>query len=75
LTPFVKWAGGKGQLIDRIWERMPQEYGAYYEPFVGGGALLFAMQPEPNCVINDVKWITRYAARRFTFAIEKCIMT
>lgn len=53
MTPFVKWAGGKGQLVDRIKARMPAEFGRYYEPFVGGGALLMAIAPERGC-INDV---------------------
>lgn len=53
VIPFVKWAGGKRQLIDRISERMPQEFNDYYEPFIGGGAVLFELQPE-NAVINDI---------------------
>ena len=38
ITPFVKWAGGKRQLLLQIKERMPEKYNNYYEPFVGGGA-------------------------------------
>lgn len=53
LSPFVKWAGGKRQLLEKIQERMPEKYNNYYEPFVGGGAVLFALQPE-KAVINDV---------------------
>lgn len=53
VVPFVKWAGGKRQLLDRISERMPQTYNNYYEPFIGGGAVLFELQPE-NAVINDI---------------------
>ncbi len=41
--PFLKWAGGKGQLLDQLWERLPTEFGRYFEPFVGGGALYFAL--------------------------------
>lgn len=51
--PFVKWAGGKKQLLDRLTPRMPVSYGRYYEPFIGGGALLLDVQPE-NGVINDI---------------------
>ena len=51
--PFVKWAGGKRQLIDRLEAYMPATYGRYYEPFIGGGALLFDLQPE-RAVINDI---------------------
>lgn len=53
VAPFVKWAGGKRQLLDKISERMPQTYNNYYEPFIGGGAVLFELQPEA-AVINDI---------------------
>ena len=39
--PFVKWAGGKRQLIPILSANLPKTYGAYYEPFLGGGALFF----------------------------------
>lgn len=41
--PFIKWVGGKRNLIDRIVENMPQSFENYYEPFVGGGALFFSL--------------------------------
>ena len=53
VAPFVKWAGGKRQLITQIRERMPEKYNNYYEPFVGGGAVLFELQPA-NALINDI---------------------
>ena len=53
ISPFVKWAGGKKQLLERLEDRMPETYGRYYEPFIGGGALLLDVQPK-NAVINDV---------------------
>ncbi len=53
VAPFVKWAGGKRQLIPQIRERMPEKYKNYYEPFVGGGAVLFELQPA-NALINDI---------------------
>ena len=40
VAPFVKWAGGKRQLLSKIKERMPEQYNDYYEPFVGGGAVV-----------------------------------
>ena len=52
MTPFVKWAGGKGQLVDKLLARVPKEYNRYYEPFVGGGALLLALAPK-KATIND----------------------
>ncbi len=53
LLPFVKWAGGKRQLLDRIKERFPLKYNNYFEPFVGGGAVLFGLKPE-KAIINDI---------------------
>lgn len=53
IAPFVKWAGGKRQLLSQIKERMPKEYNHYYEPFVGGGAVVFALMPA-NALINDI---------------------
>lgn len=53
ITPFVKWAGGKSQLADKIWERTPNNFDTYYEPFIGGGAVLFMLRPR-KAVISDV---------------------
>jgi len=53
IAPFVKWAGGKRQLIPQIRERMPEQFNNYYEPFVGGGAVIFELLPQ-NAVINDI---------------------
>lgn len=51
VTPILKWAGGKRQLLDYILPLIPP-FSTYYEPFVGGGALLFCLQPK-KAVIND----------------------
>ena len=53
VAPFVKWAGGKRQLLPQIKERMPEKYNNYIEPFVGGGAVVFGLLPE-NALINDI---------------------
>lgn len=53
VAPFVKWAGGKHQLIPQIRERMPEKYNDYYEPFIGGGAVIFDLLPA-NALINDI---------------------
>ena len=50
--PFVKWAGGKRQVIDKLKKYVPYEFDTYYEPFIGGGALLFELAPK-KAVIND----------------------
>ncbi len=50
--PLLKWAGGKTQLLPELLAKMPKRYGKYIEPFIGGGALFFALQPE-GAVIAD----------------------
>lgn len=52
-TPILKWAGGKTQILDQITAHMPQEYDRYFEPFIGGGAVLLAVSPKV-AVINDI---------------------
>ncbi|MDD6978006.1 MAG: DNA adenine methylase [Prevotellaceae bacterium] len=61
--PFIKWVGGKSQLIEQLDALLPVDFGnwenvTYIEPFVGGGAMLFYMlQRYPNiqhAVINDI---------------------
>ena len=44
--PVLKWAGGKRQLLPQILERLPRKIETYYEPFVGGGAVFFALAHE-----------------------------
>lgn len=53
VLPIVKWAGGKRQLLPEIKKYVPKKYSTYYEPFVGGGAVLFDIQPK-KAIINDV---------------------
>ena len=52
LQPFTKWTGGKRQLLGELRSYMPETYGRYFEPFVGGGALFFDLAPE-KAIIND----------------------
>jgi DNA adenine methylase len=52
VRPFLKWAGGKRQLLDELKKNMPKKYNTYYEPFIGGGAFFFELQRE-KAVIND----------------------
>ena len=53
IAPFLKWVGGKRQLMPTITKLMPKKFTNYYEPFVGGGAVLFYTQPK-KAVINDL---------------------
>lgn len=55
--PFLKWAGGKGQLLDEILPRVPTDATAYLEPFLGGGAVFFALaragRLPPTVILSD----------------------
>lgn len=51
--PVLKWAGGKTQIVGDLMERLPKKFGKYIEPFFGGGALFFALEPRPG-VIADI---------------------
>jgi DNA adenine methylase len=52
VAPFLKWVGGKRQIIPTIAEHLPKTIKVYIEPFIGGGALLFHLQPK-KAIIND----------------------
>jgi len=55
--PFVKWAGGKRQLIPILNQNIPESFGTYFEPFLGGGALLFHILTDKfsqKCSISDL---------------------
>lgn len=51
--PFLKWAGGKTQLLEELLKRVPKSYNVYFEPFIGGGALYFAISPS-KAIIADI---------------------
>lgn len=52
VRPILKWAGGKSQLLPSLLPKVPSSYNRYVEPFVGGAALFFALQPE-RAIISD----------------------
>ena len=52
VSPVLKWVGGKRQLISDIEPLIPKKISTYVEPFVGGGAVLFHLQPK-KAIIND----------------------
>lgn len=51
-TPFLKWVGGKSQLLPELRKYIPRVYNRYFEPFIGGGALFFNLAPQ-NAIISD----------------------
>lgn len=51
--PFLKWAGGKGRLLSQYEPFFPSHYQTYYEPFLGGGAVFFRLQPQ-QAVLSDI---------------------
>jgi DNA adenine methylase len=53
VAPVLKWVGGKRQLLDEYKPLLPKRITSYCEPFVGGGALLFRLQPS-TAYINDI---------------------
>ncbi|RLJ71586.1 DNA adenine methylase [Hydrogenivirga caldilitoris] len=53
--PFVKWAGGKRQLLRVLIANVPKTFNTYIEPMVGGGALLFELMPERG-IISDINY-------------------
>lgn len=52
VQPVLKWAGGKRQLLSQMEKYFPNKITSYYEPFIGGGAVLFHLQPK-KAIIND----------------------
>ena len=65
VSPVVKWVGGKRQLLDEIIPLIPKQMTAYCEPFFGGGAVLFSLQPA-KAIVNDLNQdlITMYEVIR-----------
>jgi len=57
--PFLKWVGGKRQLIPFIKPHVPDKFNRYYEPFMGGAALFFELRPEKTTLVDANLRLTR----------------
>ena len=78
--PFLRWAGGKTRLLERIIPYLPKTIAGYYEPFLGGGAVYFAVRPRVSGICHlydlnedliDVWRIVRDEPERLLDAIEE----
>jgi DNA adenine methylase len=65
VEPILKWAGGKRQLLAEITAQFPVEFDRYHEPFIGGGAVFFDLEPEGGSIndLND-RLVTLYEVIR-----------
>ncbi len=74
VAPVVKWVGGKRQLLPEILKHVPKiGKHNYYEPFIGGGALLFELQPQ-NAIINDSNHELINLYKTIKFNIEELLI-
>lgn len=65
LKPFILWAGGKRKIAHKLIAHLPKKFNHYYEPFVGGGALLFNLQKEKSFIVDlNEELITSYKVIR-----------
>ncbi|MCM8738262.1 Dam family site-specific DNA-(adenine-N6)-methyltransferase [Azospirillum sp. A1-3] len=76
LNPFVKWAGGKQGIASNLIRYFPVKYGKYYEPFVGGGSVLFTLQPECAMISDANTWLidTYQAIKEDWNAVAEALM-
>lgn len=70
--PFLKWVGGKARLLPVISEYYPTTYEKYYEPFVGGGAMFFSLQPK-TAHINDLNLVLISAYKHIRDDVDKLV--
>lgn len=75
-APFVKWVGGKRQILSELRARTPLTFGRYFEPFIGGGALFFNLAPRTALLsdTNDRLIRTYRAIRDDVGAVINCLI-
>lgn len=68
MKPLLKYRGGKSRELPHLIKHIPQNYDTYFEPFLGGGALFFHLEPE-RAIINDInsKLISFYNSVKYDF--------
>lgn len=71
--PFLKWAGGKGQLLNQFDALFPKTFNRYYEPFLGSGAVFFHLRP-PKAVLNDINPSLIEAYRHIQTQIDELLI-
>lgn len=75
--PLLKWAGGKGALLQEILPRLPEKIATYYEPFVGGGAVFFGLSAEnrfKRAVIGDTNGELLHTYSALAWKTDEVIM-
>lgn len=53
IKPFLKWAGGKTQLLSELHKYVPNSFNKYIEPFIGGGAMFFSLNPQESIIADS----------------------
>ena len=71
-SPFLKWAGGKSQLLPELRGFVPRNYDRYFEPFLGGAALYFGLRPK-RAVISDANFELIHTYRMVATRVEELI--
>jgi DNA adenine methylase len=70
--PFLRWAGSKRRLLPKLVPRLPREYNRYFEPFLGGGSVFFALKPEA-AVLSDINFSLIQAFRAIRDDVDHVI--
>ena len=75
--PFVKWAGGKNQLLSKIEPFIPVEFDRYFEPFLGGGAVFFYLSSHKNfkfeAFLSDINQELLISYNTVRYTVEELI--